>query len=114
MAAKLTPRRIRQQRDYDNSVPPSTGDVLRYNGSKFAPATLGSGGSDAHYVHNQSVPASVWTISHNLGKRPAVTALDSAGTRLFGEEEHPSVNQTILRFYANGNPVATGGTATCN
>jgi hypothetical protein len=35
--------------------------------------------SEAAYIHIQSVPASTWTINHNLGYRPGgVMAKDSA------------------------------------
>jgi hypothetical protein len=33
---------------------------------------------DTTYVHTQGVPEAVWTVSHNLGKRPSVTVVDSA------------------------------------
>lgn len=36
------------------------------------------------YRHVQSVPASEWTVSHGLGKRPAVAVVDSSGKRVFG------------------------------
>lgn len=44
-----------------------------------------SGGSDAYYVHEQMVSATTWTIAHGLGKKPAVTVVDSGGTAVVGD-----------------------------
>jgi hypothetical protein len=55
-------------------------------------------GGDKHYVHTQSIPAATWTINHNLGKRPSVTIVDSAGTEWVTEVEHTSDNQCVARF----------------
>lgn len=57
----------------------------------------GSGG-DKHYTHNQGTASDVWEVTHDLGKEPAVTIIDSAGTEVIGEVEHVSLNKCILRF----------------
>lgn len=57
----------------------------------------GSGG-DKHYTHNQEMASDVWEVTHDLGKEPAVTIIDSAGTEVIGEVEHVSLNKCILRF----------------
>lgn len=57
----------------------------------------GSGG-DKHYTHNQETSSDTWEVTHNLGKEPAVTVTDSAGTEVIGEVEYINSNKCILRF----------------
>lgn len=57
-------------------------------------------GSDAYYRHTQGVSASVWTINHNLNKRPSVTVTDSAGTVIIGQVKYLSNNSVELSFSA--------------
>jgi hypothetical protein len=72
-------------------------------------ALSAGGGSDAHYVHTQGVAQSVWVVAHAMGKRPAITVIDSAGDVVFGDIRHDSVNQATLTFAA-----PFSGTAFCN
>jgi hypothetical protein len=58
------------------------------------------GGSDAHYVHNQPIPSDTWTIVHGLGKRPAVSIVDSAGDEVEGTVRHDSSTQLTIFFSA--------------
>lgn len=51
-----------------------------------------------NYVHTQQVASVVWEITHNLGKYPAVTIVDSGGREVTGSVEHVSVNKVIIRF----------------
>lgn len=55
---------------------------------------------DKHYTHDQNTPAATWTITHNLGKRPSVTVVDSGGTEWQTAVEHLSDNQCVVRFSA--------------
>lgn len=66
-------------------------------------------GSDKHYVHVQDTPASTWTVSHPLDKRPSVTVVDSGGTVLDGDVSYPSSSQVVVEFVA-----ATSGSAYLN
>lgn len=65
--------------------------------------------SDRNYVHTQGVPATLWTVVHSLGKKPAVTALDSSGRQVFGDVTHIDDNRLTIAFGA-----AFSGSATCN
>lgn len=58
------------------------------------------------YVHTQSSPSAVWYVSHNLGKQPAVTIVDSAGTEAEGVIERVNTNYLIIRFSAAFSGVA--------
>lgn len=79
---------------------------------KFVAATPpdpSTGGSDANYLHTQTVPSTTWIINHNLDKYPAVTIVDSAGSEVEGAVQHVSRNQVVLSFN-----VAFGGSAFLN
>ena len=69
--------------------------------------TGGSSGVAEFYRHVQSTASTVWTINHNLGFNPNVTAVDSAGTEIWpGDVIYLSANQLQLTFSA-----AVGGEA---
>lgn len=51
------------------------------------------------FAYPQDVPSDVWTVNHNLGRRPAaVSIIDSAGSEIEGEVQHTSINQLVARF----------------
>lgn len=52
------------------------------------------------YTHNQSAASVQWVVTHNLGFKPNVTVLDSAGDIVDGHIIHNSVNQLTLQFSA--------------
>jgi hypothetical protein len=54
--------------------------------------------ADAHYTHIQSTPEAVWTVTHNLGKKPSVVVVDSADTVVMGEIEYLTTNSVRLTF----------------
>lgn len=56
------------------------------------------GGGDKNYVHTQSTPAATWTVSHNLGKRPAVVVVDSAEDVVYGDIQYINDNTVTLTF----------------
>jgi hypothetical protein len=60
----------------------------------FSPAA----GSDKNYVHSQLTPASTWDVAHNLGKRPAVSVVDSGGTQVEGDVDYIDDNHVQLNF----------------
>ena len=66
----------------------------------MTPAQLGITG-DRHHTHKQAQAAKVWTVAHNLGKRPAVTVV--------GEVDYLDDNTVRLTFCA-----AFSGTAYFN
>lgn len=73
------------------------------SGPPGPPGPVGPAGITA-YIHTQSTAASVWTINHNLGYRPAVEVLDSGSQEIDGEVSHPTVNQTVVTL----NPPTAG------
>ena len=55
-------------------------------------------GSDSSYVHTQMVPSSEWDITHNLGKKPSVTVVDSADNAAFGDVRYIDDNEVKIIF----------------
>jgi hypothetical protein len=65
-----------------------------------------------HYLHFQGVPASVWTINHNLGFYPGgVSVVDSGGGIQVGQVHYVDVNTLTVSFFVGGHPVAFSGAA---
>jgi hypothetical protein len=50
------------------------------------------------FVFNQTTAASTWSITHNLGKFPSVSVVDSSNNVVIGEVEYNSNNQVTLTF----------------
>ncbi len=70
---------------------------------------LAPGIADKHYRHYQDVPSSQWIIQHNLGKKPSVEVIDSAGTKVEGEIEYIDDNMVRIKFTSE-----FSGVAICN
>jgi hypothetical protein len=64
------------------------------------PPGSGSGSGDLNYTHNQIVSSSTWSITHNLGKNPSVTIIDTGGNNVIGEISYNSLNALTLTFTA--------------
>jgi hypothetical protein len=50
------------------------------------------------YAHTQSVASATWTITHNLGYRPAVSVVDSGGNYVVGDVNYISTNALTISF----------------
>jgi hypothetical protein len=50
------------------------------------------------YAHTQSVASATWTITHNLGYRPAVSVVDSGGNYVIGDVNYISANSLTISF----------------
>ena len=59
---------------------------------------VASSGADKHYTHQQSVAASVWTVSHGLFKYPSVVTVDSADNQMFGQVDYIDLNTVEITF----------------
>jgi hypothetical protein len=85
--------------------------VVDSNG-KVSKSTSISGAST--YTHNQSSESNTWTITHNLGRFPSVTVIDSGNTIVKGTIVYNSNNQLTVTFFSAGNALATTGKAYLN
>lgn len=52
------------------------------------------------HIHTQTVASALWNITHNLGKFPSVSIVDSANEEVIGEVEHVNNNTLNIRFTA--------------
>jgi len=75
------------------------------------PPGLSPGGVPADlagYTHTQSSPSAVWTINHNLGRKPLVSLRTNGNVEFEGSLVHMSNNQ-VIAFLAT----AVAGAARC-
>jgi hypothetical protein len=56
------------------------------------------GGGDAHFVYEQNMPASVWVITHNLGKKPVAVVVDTTENVVIGDLQYNSLNTLTITF----------------
>lgn len=82
---------------------------LQASNTNLQDYVITEGTGDKTYVHTQSVPSDTWEITHNLGKYPSVSVIDSAGTQVQGEVTYSSINKATIKF-----SVAFSGKATLN
>lgn len=93
--------------------PSTTGQVVRIDGppgDRYIADVLGTahvlgatGEVTAHqhgYTHTQSMASAVWTITHNLNRHPAVTVVDSAGSKVYGDVDYLGPNSLTVTFVA--------------
>lgn len=71
----------------------------------MTPAQLGIT-DDRHHTHKQAQAAKVWTVAHNLGKRPAVTVVDSGGK--VPANQLPSYVDDVVDAYIRTGTTALG------
>ena len=60
----------------------------------------GSAPQSATFEFDQGAPATTWDITHNLGKFPSITVIDTGNTVVFGEYDYTNSNRVILTFSA--------------
>ena len=56
--------------------------------------------SDKTFVHDQTTPSAIWTITHNLGKFPSVSVVDTQKEVYWGNVEYINSNQLKVTFSA--------------
>jgi len=59
---------------------------------------VGPVGTDQSAEFAITTPATVWTLTHNMGKKPGYTAVDSAGSQIFGTPNWLNNNEMTLTF----------------
>lgn len=113
---KLTP--IYSDIVINNSISQTTPYVLKTTLLDLGPGLLGStdfSGSKVeidldiayikaqvreHYVHDQQVASTTWTVNHNMNKYPSVNIVDSANDEVTGDVKYNSLNQITITFTA--------------
>lgn len=74
-----------------SSMPLATDDL--YGAVKLSDVV-----STSTYVHEQTTPSDVWTITHNLNKYPSIVVLDSGGSEVIGDSRYIDSNTVELKF----------------
>lgn len=69
-----------------------------WNSLNYASILPGEELGASSFVHTQSIPASTWTINHNLGARGNITVVDSSGRQVEGDVVYQDDNTIIVRF----------------
>ena len=59
----------------------------------------GSGG-DKNFVFTQATPSSTWTVTHNLGKFPSVSVVNSSKAIVYGNVNYINTNELTITFSA--------------
>ena len=77
----------------DKSGPQGVRGVTGPEGPQGIPGT--NGGS---FEYSTVAPSDTWVITHNLGKNPSVTVVDSANTVVIGNIEYLSDNELVITF----------------
>ena len=75
------------------------GNLVEGRHYDFALFTLSTQGTPT-FIFNQGVPASTWSVQHNLGKFPSITVIDTANTVVTGEYTYVDTNNVTLKFSA--------------
>jgi hypothetical protein len=52
------------------------------------------------FIFTQNTPSTTWNITHNLGKFPSITVIDTGNTVVVGEYNYTSNTNVILTFSA--------------
>lgn len=78
-------------------VDPATQAVSVINAGPQGPPG-GGGGSSAYYKHDQDVPATLWTVNHNLGVRTNVAVYDSTNEEVDADIHYIDDNTTTITF----------------
>lgn len=80
-------------------------DVFYNNGVSGLTATNVQGAidevaiaADKNYVYIQAIAASIWNITHNLGKFPSTVVVDSTNREVEGDIQHIDVNSLVITF----------------
>ena len=69
---------------------------------------------DITFTHNQNSTSSTWVITHNLGRFPSVTVVDSGESIVQGTVVYNSNKQLTITFFSKGVALAFQGKAYLN
>lgn len=62
--------------------------------------TIASLNDDANFIFTQGIPSATWNITHNLGKFPSVSVVDTANQLMYGDTEYINENSLTITFSA--------------
>lgn len=62
----------------------------------------GAGGGNVSFIFVQNTTASVWTISHGMGRYPSVITVDSGGNEFKGQIKYIDANNLTVTWLGVG------------
>lgn len=78
--------------------------LITRSATEYSPVELAekveSGEVGASFEHRQDSPSKLWEVSHNLGKYPSVTVIDTAGNKVYGHVQYVSKTLLTISFSA--------------
>lgn len=57
-----------------------------------------AGFEDKEFTYTQNVASDTWNVTHNLGKRPSVTVVDSGDSVVIGDISYTNSNELTITF----------------
>ncbi len=78
----------------------SNGAILQDKYYIFSEFVNGELEGDKSFTFTQITPAATWNITHNLGKFPSVSVVDTANTQVFTDVQYTNNNNLTLTFSA--------------
>lgn len=97
-----------------NTKPSSQGSLslnhvlIGAGGQELAASSVHLGSLVLYFEHIQSAAAAVWTVAHNLGRRPVVQVFSAGGVEVWAAILHLNVNTVQISFQT-----PQTGTAVC-
>ena len=89
---------------YPNILEESSGNRFYVeSGSAVGGWTFGiesTSGTDKNFIWEQNSASTLWTVIHNLEKKPSVIVIDSAGTEVIGHTQYISDTELTITFSA--------------
>jgi hypothetical protein len=83
----------------EGSMYASGGFVYIWHEGDWVEIGADGGGATTQYVHNQPTLAVTWTVTHNLGKHPAVFIEDQGGSAMYGTIQYLNNNTLTVTFF---------------
>ena len=83
-----------------------TEDGVIYVNKKKKKKNLFTGEKDKYYPHRQKKVSKIWKINKKKKKKPSVTVVDSAGSKVIGEVIYIDDNNLELHFSAQFSGIA--------
>ena len=90
-----------------NNIEIKSGTVISVTVPEQSPSNVTIAGmkaigiTDSRFEYEQTSSSKVWTINHNLNKKPSVTIVDSGDNVVIGEVQYVDNNNLTVSFNAS-------------
>jgi len=88
--------------DIGLSLKASSGDIKsgKYYLLSLLTYDASASGGDKNFIFTQSTPSATWTVTHNLGKFPSVSVVNSSKAVVYGNINYINTNELTITFSA--------------